>query len=108
MPPSDYLNTCTNIPALPSGWNWYLFSYEETRESYSRPGEYIDWRMFYISIHDANGETLSSAKTGFLIESVERGLNGYLNSDLVRTCYKVYNDLYAENKLDINEALKYA
>lgn len=108
MPPSDYLNTCTNIPALPSGWNWYLSTVRISRESFTRPGLYRDWTDFHISIVDSNNLTLDSATSCILDDRIGKSFGRDLNAELVATCYKAYNSMYPESKLNIHEALKYA
>lgn len=108
MPPSDYLNTCTNIPTLPSGWNWYLSTVRISRDSTSRPGVYKDWVDIHISISDDTGTVMGSTTMYLLKDRLDRAYTGDLNSDLVKACYKAYNSMYRENKVDIHEALKYA
>lgn len=107
MPPSDYLNTCTNIPALPSGWNWYLSAHKVDRESYARPGVIINWTKLHVSIADSTGKELASHVVSLLTSQIERELNGFLSEALVKGCYKAYNSLYPENKLNINTALEH-
>lgn len=113
MPPSDYLNTCTNIPALPSGWNWYLSAHQVNHASAVRPGELVNWTKLYVSIADSNGKEIGSHVVSILTEHIERELDGhiklsgYLSGELVNGCYAAYRSMYPENKLDINKALEH-
>lgn len=103
MTTDEYLKTCTNVPALPSGWCWRLTTTREDRKLLTREGT-EDYTYIYIEITDRDGKVRGTHRVMFPTRNAIKYPDS-VGIELAQGCRVAYGRLYSELKLDFYKAL---
>jgi len=104
MPRSDYLKTCTDIPALPKDWYWSLSYHQIDRDSSTVPGKVINWTKLLIEISDQNDVVQASHVVSFMTSHIQK-YPGKMDQELGKGCRYAYHNLYSDRKVSFYEAM---
>lgn len=100
---NEYLSTCTNVPALPVGWHWWVSLRQEDRELLTREGT-ANYTYIEIEIIDRADEVQGSHTVIIPTKNISK-YPEYCDIELADGCRKAYNSLYSELKLNFYKAL---
>jgi hypothetical protein len=99
----EYLSTCTNVPALPSGWHWHISVDNYDRES-TVTGKSRNWTRVLIEISDredrVQGMYIKDLMTSHLVSYPT-----LIDKELAEALRSAYNNLYEQEKLKYYKVL---